>query len=75
MSETPTATERTYELMTYDADWDRVKKILNLTDEELREEVESDLQMSVWSDVLRQVLYLSDIDPDDVQSSEVKETP
>lgn len=70
MSEAPNATERIYELFTYDDDWDRVKKILNLTDEELRDEVESILQISAWSDILREVLYLADIDPDDVQSSD-----
>ena len=63
------ATERTYEFFTYDDEWNKVKKILHLTDEELRDEVESVLQIQAWADVLREVLYLNDVDPDNPQSS------
>lgn len=63
------ATERRYELYTYDNRWNEIKKILNLTDEELRDEVESVLQISAWSDIMREVLYLNDVDPDNPPSS------
>lgn len=44
-----------YEFFTYKEDWDKAKEDLGLTDEELREKVESCLQVWAWADILRDV--------------------
>jgi hypothetical protein len=46
------ATRRTYHLYTYDDIWADTKKKLNFTDEQLRKQVESALQMNAWVDVM-----------------------
>lgn len=45
------ATKRNYELWTYDEVWNKIKKKLKLTDEELRKQVELALQMWAWADI------------------------
>ena len=47
-----TGTRRVYRLFTYDDVWENTKKKCNLSDEELRGEVESELQMWAWSDII-----------------------
>ena len=51
------ATERTYKLYTYDDVWNDITKKLNLTDEQLRKEVEKSLQMNAWSDIMDGIEY------------------
>jgi hypothetical protein len=46
------AVYKTYELFTYKHIWDETKKKYNLTDEELRNEIEESLQMWAWSDII-----------------------
>lgn len=46
------ATKRTYHLYTYDYIWAEMKKKLNFTDEQLRKQVQSALQMNAWGDVM-----------------------
>jgi hypothetical protein len=47
-----TSTVRTYRLYTYDEVWEEYKTKLNLSDEEMKEEVEAELQMWAWSDII-----------------------
>ena len=44
-----------YQLFTNKSNWELVKTKFNLTDEELQDRVESELQMSAWEDVLDRV--------------------
>ena len=45
-------TKRVYVLYTYDDVWEEMKKKLNFTDEQLREQVEKALQMNAWADIM-----------------------
>ncbi len=43
------------EFFTYKSEWDKIRKELNLTDEELREKIEQCLQVWAWADILQAV--------------------
>jgi len=41
-----------YELSTYKSTWDKLKTKYNLSDREIRKEIEEALQMWAWSDII-----------------------
>jgi len=47
--------KKSYDLLTYKLVWERMKKQYNLSDAELRKEVQDGLQMWAWSDIMEGV--------------------